>query len=116
MVINVLNGVWEIIIQQELENLTKYSFLPELGILTKLRKQYVSISAFGYKTKERYPIYPSKYTCWCLVVKRHVDSLFTGEESERHYALFKDFHTFMYNHKLHHGRKHFFIVKRFLGQ
>ena len=61
--------------------MTKYSLMPELGILTKFRKQCFSISAFGYKTKERYPIYPSKNTCWCLVVKQHVDSLFTGEES-----------------------------------
>ena len=30
-----------------------------------------------------------------------------GEESKRHYVLIKDFNTFMYNHTLRHGRKHF---------
>ena len=29
------------------------------------------------------------------------------EEGKRHYVLIKDFNTFMYDHTLHHGRKHF---------
>ena len=28
-------------------------------------------------------------------------------EGKRHYVLFKDFNTFMYDYTLHHGRKHF---------
>ena len=30
-----------------------------------------------------------------------------GEEGKRHYALIKDFNTFMFDHTLHRGRKHF---------
>ena len=29
------------------------------------------------------------------------------EEGKRHLILIKDFNTFMYDHTLHHGRKHF---------
>ena len=39
--------------------------------------------------------------------KRHVDLLLIGEEGKKHYALIKDFNTFMYDHTLHRGRKHF---------
>ena len=39
--------------------------------------------------------------------EEHVDSLLIGEEGKRHYVLIKDFNTFMYDHTLHHGRKHF---------
>ena len=67
-----------------------------------MRKKYVRISAFGYENKERYPIHASKNA-----FKRYVDSLFTREESKRHYTLFKDFNTVMCNHTLHRGRRHF---------
>ena len=30
-----------------------------------------------------------------------------GEEDKRHYVLIKDFSTFMYDHNLHYGKKHF---------
>ena len=30
-----------------------------------------------------------------------------GEEGKRYYVLIKDFNTFMYDHNLHRGRKHF---------
>ena len=30
-----------------------------------------------------------------------------GENGKRHYALIKDFNTFMYDHIIHHGRKYF---------
>ena len=30
-----------------------------------------------------------------------------GKEGKRHYALLKDFNIFMYDHTLHHGKKHF---------
>ena len=39
--------------------------------------------------------------------KRHVDLLLVGEEGKRHYVLIKDFNSFMYDHTLNHGRKHF---------
>ena len=29
-----------------------------------------------------------------------------GEEDKRHYALIKDFNTFMYDHTIHRGRKY----------
>ena len=30
-----------------------------------------------------------------------------GEEGKKHHALIKDFNTFICDHTLHHGRKHF---------
>ena len=39
--------------------------------------------------------------------KKYVDLLLIGEEDKRHYALIKDFNTFMYDHSLHRGKKHF---------
>ena len=41
------------------------------------------------------------------VVKKNVDLLLIGEEGKRHYVLIKDSNTFMYDHTLHHGKKHF---------
>ena len=37
----------------------------------------------------------------------HVDLLLIGEEEKKHYVLIKDFNTFMYDHTLHRGKKHF---------
>ena len=31
-----------------------------------------------------------------------------GKEGKRRYVLIKDFNTFMYDHTLHRGRKHFY--------
>ena len=43
--------------------------------------------------------------------ERHVYLLLVGgKEDKRHYVLIGDFSTFLYNHKLHRGRKHFFII------
>ena len=42
-----------------------------------------------------------------VVKKKHTDLFSTGEEGRRHYALIKDFSTFIYDHTLHSGRKHF---------
>ena len=39
--------------------------------------------------------------------EKHVDLLLIGEERNRHYDFIKDFNTFMYDHTLHRGRKHF---------
>ena len=41
------------------------------------------------------------------VKKNNVDLFLIGEERKRHYLLIKDFNTFMYDHTLHGGRKHF---------
>ena len=32
------------------------------------------------------------------------------EEGKRHYVLIKDFNTFMYDHTLHRGKKHFVVI------
>ena len=40
-------------------------------------------------------------------VEKHVDLLVRVEEGKRHYVLIKDFNTFIYEHTLHRGRKHF---------
>ena len=39
--------------------------------------------------------------------KDNVDLLLVGEEGKRYYILIKEFSTFMYDHTLHPGRKHF---------
>lgn len=38
---------------------------------------------------------------------RHIDLLLIAEKGPRLYLLIKDFTTFMYDHTLHCGRKHF---------
>ena len=50
--------------------------------------------------------------------KKHVDLLLIGDEEKRHYVLIKYFNTFMYDHNLHRGRKHFcrYCLKSFLVQ
>ena len=39
--------------------------------------------------------------------EKHIDLLLIGEENEKHYVHIKDFNTFIYDHTLHRGRKHF---------
>ena len=39
--------------------------------------------------------------------KGHVDLSLIGEEDKRRYVLIKDFSTFMYDHTVNRGRKHF---------
>ena len=39
--------------------------------------------------------------------EKHVDLLLIGEENKKHHVLIKDFNTFMYDHTLYHGKKHF---------
>ena len=68
------------------------------------KKNPISISVFGYENKEKHPIYVLKEIC----KEKHNDLLLIGEEGKRHHVLIKDFNTFMYDHPLHHGRKHFF--------
>ena len=51
----------------------------------------------------KHPIYVSKKCC----EEKNVDLLLLGEKGKRHYFLIKDFNTFMSDHSLHPGRKHF---------
>ena len=53
--------------------------------------------------KKKHPVYVSKRCC----EEKHVDLLLIGEERKRNYVLIKDFNALMYDHKLHHGKKHF---------
>ena len=41
------------------------------------------------------------------VEEKHVDLSLIKEKGKRHYVLLKDFNTFMYNHTLHHEKRHF---------
>ena len=81
---------------------TKFSV--KIKNIYKIEKtSYVSISIFGYKNKEKYPIYASRNT-----FKKHIDLLLLEKKQKRHYVLIKDFNTFMYDHTLNHRRKHIF--------
>ena len=66
----------------------------------------ISISVFGFENKEKHPTYVSKQCC----KEKHVDLLLIGEEEKAHFVLIKEFITFMYDHTLHRGRKHFFVI------
>ena len=68
------------------------------------KKNSSSISVFGYENKETHPIYVLK-KCY---EEKHVGLLLTAKKGEIHYVLIKDFNTFMYDHVLHRGRKHFY--------
>ena len=63
----------------------------------------LGILVIKIETTEKHPIYVSKKCC----EEQHVDLLFIGEEGKRHYVFIKDFNTFMYDHTLHCGKKHF---------
>ena len=63
----------------------------------------ISICVLGYENKLKYVIYVSKKCC----EEKHIDSLLIGEEEKKYYVFIKDFKTFMYDHTLHRGRKHF---------
>ena len=67
------------------------------------KKNSIGISVFGYENKEKHPVYVSKKCC----EEKHVDILLIESEGKRHYVLITDFDTFMYDHTLHRGRKHF---------
>ena len=41
--------------------------------------------------------------------EKHVDLLLIEEKGKSHYVLVKHFNKFMYNHTLHHGKKHFAV-------
>ena len=67
------------------------------------KNSFISISVFGYENKEKYPIYVAKPRCG----EEDVDLLLIGEEGKRHYVLLKGFNTFMCDHALYLGSKHF---------
>ena len=67
------------------------------------KKKSIPISIFGYENKEKHLIDVSK-KCF---EEKHVDILFIGEGEKKHYIFIKYFNSFMNNHTLHHGRKHF---------
>ena len=45
-----------------------------------------------------------------VVKKKFADLLLIGKKGKRYYFLFKGFNTFMYDHTLHRGRKHFVVI------
>ena len=59
--------------------------------------------SFVYEHKEKHPLCVSKKGC----EEKHVDLLLIQEKSKRHYVVNKYFNTFMCDHTLHHGKKHF---------
>ena len=61
-----------------------------------------AISVFGYEKKEKYQMYASE-KCF---EERHVNVLFDRRTRQKGYVLINDFNTFMYDHRLHRGRKH----------
>ena len=69
----------------------------------KSKKKNPSALAFLFmKIRKKHRLYVSK-----KCEKKRVDLLLSGEEGNRPYVLIKGFNTFMYNHILHHLRKHF---------
>ena len=42
-----------------------------------------------------------------MIKEKHADLLLIGEKGKGRYVLIKDFNTFMYDHILHHEKKHF---------
>ena len=49
------------------------------------KKNSIGFTVFGYRKKEKHPIYISKKCC----EKKHVDLLMIGREEKRHYVLIK---------------------------
>ena len=49
------------------------------------KKNSIGFTVFGYRKKEKHPIYISKKCC----EKKHVDLLMIGREGKRHYVLIK---------------------------
>ena len=69
----------------------------------KKKTNSIGISIFSYENKLKHPIYVSKKCC----EGKHADLLLIGEGEKKESVLIKDFITFMYDHTLHRGRKHF---------
>ena len=77
----------------------------KLETFTKLKKSIPSALEFlAMKIKKKIQsMYQNN------VVKKLLNccELLIGEKDKKHYVLIKDFNTFMYDHSLHRGRKHF---------
>ena len=73
------------------------------GISKIEKKSSIGVSVFSYKNNEKHSIYVLKKCC----EEKNVDLFLIGEGKIR-YALIKDSNTFMYDHSLCRGRKHFF--------
>ena len=69
------------------------------------KKNLIGISVFSFENKEKHPIHVSKK----YSEEKHVDLLLIEEKGKSHYVLVKHFNKFMYNHTLHHGKKHFAV-------
>ena len=59
------------------------------------------------KTTKNNPIYVLKNYC---EKKKNADILLTEEEHKKLYGYIRDFNTFLYDHLLHQGRKHFVVI------
>ena len=62
----------------------------------------ISINMFGYKNKNRFPLYVSQ-----KVTETTLDLFLIWEEEKQHYAWIKDFNRFMFNQNKHKHRLHF---------
>ena len=69
----------------------------------KIEKQNeININVFGYENKQPYPIFVSKEK-----YEDCINLLLITENENKHYALIKDFNSFMFNKTKHKERKHF---------
>ena len=116
MIMNVLSGVWLNPADHHPErtrkadkDVAKRLDFKDIKLPVKIRnirkieiKNSIGISVFGYENKEKHSIYVSKNCC----EEKHVDLLLIRGE-KKPYFFIKDFNTFMYDHTLHRGRKHF---------
>ena len=64
------------------------------------KKNSIAISVFGYENKEKYLCIKKN------AAKKNMVALI-GKQGKRHCVPIKDFNTFIYDHILHRGRKHF---------
>ena len=70
--------------------------------IDKTSKRTLSALAFMFMNLRKiFTLCVGKYfqkTLWYIIIRK---------KRQKHYVLIKDFNTFMYDHTLHHGRKHF---------
>ena len=70
------------------------------------KKNSIGIIIFSYEIRKNIQSIYQKNK------EKHVALLIIGEEGKRHYVIIKDYNTFIYDHTLHCGRKHFFFQSR----
>ena len=66
------------------------------------KQNSIDITVFGYENKVKYAIYVPKI----YFEDKHVD-LLISEGEKKLYFLIQKLNTFIYDHTLHHGKKHF---------